>query len=302
MNEHALLVFGGGGQLGRALSETKPPSGWRIVPLNRGEADITEVKSVTHAIAALRPAAVVNAAAYTAVDKAEAETEAAFGINRDGAAIVARASAAAHVPLIHISTDYVFDGHGTRPWREDDATAPLGVYGASKAAGEEQVRGAAAHHVILRTSWVFGVEGANFVKTMLRLGAERPELRVVDDQTGRPTYAGDLARMITTIAARLADEPPSDAFGTFHAAGGGAVTWFEFAQAIFADAKRRGGPSPTVSPIPTTAYPTPAKRPANSVLDCAKLEAVFGIRPRPWRDGLNECLDRLIGSANPAQP
>ena len=294
MNARCLLVLGGAGQLGQALAETPPPTGWRIVTLTRAEADIVQADSIARAIATHGPAAVVNAAAYTAVDKAESESDAAFRINRDGAAIVARAAAASNLPVIHLSTDYVFDGRAERPWRENDPIAPLGIYGASKAAGEEALRQATERHVILRTSWVFGTHGQNFVKTMLRLGAERPELRIIDDQIGRPTYAGDLAQIIGAIAARLCDKAPAEAYGTFHVAGQGAISWFGFAQAIFAEARRRGGPHPALAPIPTSQYPTAAKRPANSVLDCARLKAVYDIQPRPWRAGLVECLDRLL--------
>ena len=297
MSGNRLLVLGGEGQLGRALAECPPPAGWRIVTLGRGKADITQADSIARAISVHRPAAVVNAAAYTAVDKAESESESAFRINRDGAAIVAQAAAAAKLPLIHVSTDYVFDGTPGAAWREDDAIAPLSVYGASKAAGEAAIRQAGGQHVILRTSWVFGIHGQNFVKTMLRLGAERPELRIIDDQFGRPTYAGDLARAITAIAARLRATPPAQGFGTFHFAGAGPVSWFAFAEAIFAEAQRRGGAHPALVAIPTSQYPTPAKRPANSVLDCSKLERVYDIQPRPWRDGLGECLDRLLRPA-----
>lgn len=297
MSPQRLLVFGGDGQLGRALAETSPPAGWTIVTLGRADADITHADSIARAIAAQGASAVVNAAAYTAVDKAESEAEAAFRINCDGAAVVARAAAAANLPVIHVSTDYVFDGRAERPWREDDPIAPLGIYGASKAAGEEAVREAAARHVILRTSWVFGVHGNNFMKTMLRLGAERPELRIINDQIGRPTFAGDLAQAIVAIAARTVGTAPPGAYGTFHVAGEGAISWFAFAREIFAQAHRRGGPNPALVPIPASEYPTPAKRPANSVLDCGKLQAVYDIHPRPWHAGLGECLDRLLRSA-----
>ena len=294
MSAQRLLVFGGGGQLGQALAETPPPADWQIVTLPRALADITQADSVAQAIAAYDPAVIVNAAAYTAVDKAESDADAAFRLNRDGAGIVAQAAAAAKRPIIHISTDYVFDGGAGRPWREDDPTAPLGVYGASKLAGETAVRQAAERHVILRTSWLFGVHGQNFVKTMLRLGAERPELRIIDDQVGRPTYAGDLAQGIVAIAAQISGRANKEGSGTFHFAGEGAVSWFGFAQAIFAEAHRRDGPNPSLVAIPTSQYPTPAKRPANSVLDCDRLESTYDIRPRPWRVGLGECLDRLL--------
>jgi dTDP-4-dehydrorhamnose reductase len=228
----------------------------------------------------------VNCTAYTAVDKAESEAELAFAVNATAPEQMARVCAAQGVPLVHISTDYVFDGSGDRPWREDDLTAPLGVYGRSKLAGETAVAEQLDRHVILRTSWVFSAHGANFVKTMRRLGATRPELTVVDDQRGGPTAAADIAEAILTIAERIRDG--STAWGTYHYSGGPATTWCGFAKAILADV-----PAVTVRPIPTSAYPTPARRPLNSVLDCAKIERAFGIAQPDWRPALEAVLARL---------
>lgn len=298
MSDKTLLTFGGDGQLGRALAKAVAPSGWRIVSLARAAADITDADQVIRAIAAHEPAVVVNAAAYTAVDKAENDSKAAFLINEYGAGIVARAASEAQAIPIHLSTDYVFDGQASRPWREDDPVAPLGVYGASKAAGEDAVRDAARRHLILRTSWLFGVDGNNFVKTMLRLGAERPALKIVADQVGRPTSAHDLADAILAIAAKLgAGVSTAKAYGTFHFANAGAVSWYDFAREIFAQAAKRGGPSPELAAIPTRDYPTPAQRPAYSVLDCDKLAGLYGIEPRPWQAALGDVLERLLPKA-----
>lgn len=298
MSDKTLLIFGGDGQLGRALAKANAPAGWRVVSLSRSTADITDADQVMRAIAAHEPAVVVNAAAYTAVDKAENDSVAAFLINEYGAGIVARAASEAQATVIHLSTDYVFEGQASRPWREDDPAQPLGVYGASKAAGEDAVRDAARRHVILRTSWLFGVEGNNFVKTMLRLGAERPALKIVADQVGRPTSAHDLADAILAVAAKLGGGvTTAKLYGTFHFANAGAVSWYDFAREIFAQAARRGGPSPELTAIPTSDYPTPAKRPAYSVLDCDKLAGLYGIEPRPWQAALGDVLDRLLPKA-----
>ncbi len=295
MSDKVCLLFGGDGQLGRALAKAVAPAGWRIVSLGRAAADITDADQIARAIDAHEPAVVVNAAAYTAVDKAESDRDDAFRINDIGAGIVARAASDAQATVIHLSTDYVFDGQASRPWREDDPIAPLGVYGASKAAGEDAVRDAARRHLILRTSWVFGVDGNNFVKTMLRLGAERPALKIVADQVGRPTSAHDLADAILAIAAKIGGGvSTAKAYGTFHFANAGAVSWHEFAREIFAQSAKRGGPSPALTAIPTSDYPTPAKRPAYSVLDCDKLAGLYGIEPRPWQAALGDVLDRLL--------
>lgn len=295
MTEQRVLVFGSAGQVGRALAEAAPPAGWKVIALPRQEADITEPTSVERAVKTHQPSYIVNAAAYTAVDKAESEQDVCTRINRDGAGIVARAAATAKVPLFHLSTDYVFDGTKAGPWNEDDAVAPLSVYGASKEAGEQEVRTCTLEHVIIRTSWIFGIHGNNFVKTMLRLAETRDELRIVADQHGRPTAAADIARALITLAVRLQTKPPQRPWGTFHFAGKRATTWFGFAEAIFDEAEQRGGPRPTVVPISTDGYPTAAKRPTNSVLDCSKIESTYGVIPQLWATGLADCLDRLIG-------
>jgi dTDP-4-dehydrorhamnose reductase len=224
---------------------------------------------------------VINAAAYTAVDRAESEQDLAFAINRDGARILAEACATIGLPFIHVSTDYVFDGTKRSPYVETDPVAPVSVYGQSKEAGERAVFEFCPHAMVFRTSWVFGIEGANFVKTMLRLGRERPLLRVVNDQFGCPTFADDLAHALISAAARY--EP-----GLYHLAGTGHTTWYGFAREIFA-----GHTTPDVEPITTADYPTPAKRPANSVLDCTKARTVLGVELPHWTDGLKRMMKEM---------
>ncbi len=265
-------VFGCGGQVGLALMRAGERRGVDLIGFDRAAADITDALAVRTVLAKAKAHLIINAAAYTAVDKAESDSERAFAINRDGVANLAGAG----LPLIHISTDYVFDGTKRGAYVESDPVAPLGVYGRSKAEGEV----AAAVAVILRTAWVYGFEGTNFVKTMLRLGAERDVLRVVDDQRGSPTFADDLAEAILSIAARPVP-------GIYHLAGAGEASWFEVAQAIFA-----GRPGPRLEAISTGDYPTAAARPANSVLDCSKAKAIFGVELPHWNDGLNRMLQR----------
>lgn len=237
-------------------------------------------------------AAVVNCAAYTAVDCAESECERAFAINYEGASIVARAAAARGLPLIHISTDYVYAGTGESAHREDEPVAPVNVYGASKAAGDAAVIAANPAHLLLRVSWVFGVHGSNFVKTMLRLGRERSELPIVDDRVGSPTAASDIAAAILTMAG-AACRMGFSAWGVYHYAGAPDATWYAFAQEIFRRAK---GPAPHLVPILSRDYPTPAKRPINSTLDCSKVHRNFGILQPDWRRSLSQVL-LTIGEA-----
>jgi dTDP-4-dehydrorhamnose reductase len=287
-----VLVFGAGGQLGRELLRR---AGDAAVGLNHAAADITDAAAVRQAIAEHAPSALVNAAGYTAVDQAEAESVAAFRANRDGAGILAETAASANVPLIHVSTDYVFDGRKQTPYREDDPVAPLNVYGRSKEAGERLVRDAAPRHIILRTSWVYSPHGTNFVRTMLRLGSERRELSIVGDQTGCPTSAADLAEAILSILA-ASGAPGFNAWGTYHYCGKDVVTWLRFAGLIFAETARRGHQVPRLVPTTTAAFAAKAIRPEYSVLSTAKLAATFGIAPRPLQDSLRECLDVLLGS------
>jgi dTDP-4-dehydrorhamnose reductase len=281
-----LLILGAGGQVGRALGAR---AGDAARGLARADCDITDRGAVAQALSAPGLSAVVNCAAYTAVDRAESEQERAFAVNADGAGIVARAAAERGLPLLHLSTDYVYAGTGTAPYREDQPIAPVNVYGASKAAGDAAVAAATPAHLILRVSWVFGVHGANFVKTMLRLARERCELRVVDDQTGGPTEAGDIADAIMLMAAR--SRQPGFAFwGTYHFAGRPSTTWHGFARAIFARAAK---PVPRLVPIKSRDYPTPAVRPLNSMLECGRIRRVFGIDRPDWRRSLARVMADL---------
>lgn len=297
MNSGPVLIVGQSGQVAKALMRAAWPS--NLVPVARGRdsLDLSDDEEATKAVTAGRWAAVVNAAAYTAVDKAESEPQAAFMVNAVGPANLARACAQVGVPLVHISTDYVFDGRKAGAYVETDPVSPLSVYGASKNAGELAVREYLADHVILRTSWVFSETGQNFVKTMLRLGTEREIISVVDDQHGRPTAAVDIAGAIVSIVEQVVGGK-SDGFGTFHFAGAMATTWSRFADDIFSLARDRGyQTAPTIRPIPSSDYPTAAERPARSVLDTSKISAVYGIQPRPWILGLGEVLDQLVGKS-----
>lgn len=284
-----ILLVGPKGQLGTALLERAPRRDIEVLPLSRSDADLEKPPEIAAAIAAAPGFDfLVNAAAYTAVDRAEAEEDRARAVNALAPRDMARAAAARDVPILHVSTDYVFDGKKRGAYVEDDATAPVSAYGRTKLEGEEAVRAAHPRHLILRTSWVFSATGGNFVKTMLRLGAEREVLRVVDDQVGRPTFAGDLADTILTLTKAMAPvaDVADDRWGTYHVAGEGPATWHGFAQEIFARTPVRA----RLEPIPSSSYPTPARRPANSVLDCAKVERRFGLRMRPWTAGLDETL------------
>ncbi|HYD64532.1 dTDP-4-dehydrorhamnose reductase [Azospirillum sp.] len=292
-----LLVTGAAGQVGAEFRRQPGLRAFRLNALDRAALDIGDAEAVSAAVATIRPDVVVNAAAYTAVDKAESEPERAFAVNRDGAAHLARACAARGVPLIHISTDYVFDGAKDGPWREDDPIGPLGAYGASKAAGEAAVRESWDRHVIVRASWIYGALGPNFVRTMLRLGATRDRLTVVDDQWGRPTEAGNLAAALLTVAGRVIDGG-SGAYGTFHYSGGGEPTsWHGFARAVFDRVAARGGRVPEVAAIPSRDYPSPIRRPANSVLDTTRFQAAFGVAAPPWRESLRGVLAELLTPA-----
>jgi len=295
----ARLVLGRTGQLARALAEAGPAD-MNIAFAGREECDLEAPDAVTAAIARHAPDAVINAAAYTAVDRAETEPELAYRVNAMAVAAAARACTEAGAALVHPSTDYVFDGVRSGGYCETNPTGPLNVYGASKLAGEEAARSGCPRTVILRTSWVFSPWGRNFVTTMLRLGATRARIRVVADQLGKPTSALDLAEACLT-ALRIAMPAPADApvWGLYHYAGSRACSWAEFAEGIFAAAHRRHGtPIPLVEPISSREYPTPALRPASSVLDCGKFEAAFGLRCVPWQDALVPVIDRIA----PAMP
>jgi dTDP-4-dehydrorhamnose reductase len=286
-----LLVLGARGQVGHELCRLGLPAGYLIAGFDRDRVDITRRQAVFEAMARERPDIVINAAAYTAVDRAESEAEAAWAGNCTGPANLAAACADVGISLIHISTDYVFDGTKSGAYLEDDPVAPLGVYGASKEAGDRAVRDRLASHVILRTAWVYSVHGHNFVRTMLRLADQHPVLRVVADQTGSPTSAAEIARAIAAIVQQLS--AGSRRWGTYNFAGAGSVTWHGFAEAIFEEAAAWRGPPPRVAAITTADYPTPARRPVNSVLDCGKISETFGIVPRFWREALAEVIREI---------
>ncbi len=289
-----LLVFGAAGQVGRALVEAGPEHGWHVRGLARDAVDICDAESVKEAIAATAPDAVVNAAAYTAVDKAESEGELAQRVNGDAPGIIAAAAAETGIPIVHLSTDYVFDGASRVPYKEADPVGPLGVYGRTKRAGEIAAYKAGGRCVILRTSWVFAPWGNNFVRTMLHHAALKPELRVVDDQRGAPTPATDIAATILKILPRLAEASGKTGTGLFHYQGRPPVTWAAFAEAILDEAALLGHPRPPVVRISTADWPTAAVRPASSVLDCARISRDYDITPPDWRPALARAVRELL--------
>ena len=289
-----ILVFGGGGQLGRALAEAGPTRATEAVVtvLDQSTADITNADDLKRMFEKFRPAVVINAAAYTAVDAAESDEAMAFLGNAMGPHQLALACAAAHIPLLHVSTDYVFSGTGEVPWTPADPVAPLNAYGRSKLAGEWAVQAAHRDSYIFRTSWVFSPWGNNFVKSMLRLGASRDELAIVSDQHGCPTYALDLAAALLKISAGLLDGH-SFTPGIYHFTNSGVTTWFDFADAVFEIAARSGYVRPRLRPIATSQYPTPATRPQWSALDCSQTTRHFDLAIPSWRDALQRCMERL---------
>jgi dTDP-4-dehydrorhamnose reductase len=286
-----ILIAGITGQLGQELQRALAGAG-QITGCGRDTLDLAQPETIRRVMREVKPDLVVNAGAHTAVDKAESEPELATAINATGPGILAEEAHKLGATLIHISTDYVFDGIISRPYLETDPTNPLGVYGKSKLAGEEAIRAVGGHSVILRTAWVYGAFGkSNFVKTMLRLGAERQEIRVVTDQVGSPTWTGDLAGAIGQLISRMSPEIS----GTYHCTNSGVASWYDFAVAIFEEARLLGFPLKVerVIPISTAEYPTPARRPAYSVLSCAKITAVLGTYPPHWRSGLRKMLADL---------
>lgn len=294
MRDARILVTGGNGQLATALAVS---GGSAVHRVGRPDFDFDRPESIGETLRAAAPWLVVNAAAYTAVDAAETDQDAAWRANRDGPAELARLCAQAGIPLIHVSTDYVYDGAKGAPYVEADPVRPQGVYGASKLAGEQAVLDACPHAVVLRTSWVFAPAGKNFVRTMLNAGRVRDRLTVVADQKGCPTSAPDLAAAILAMSRRIADGWQPGFAGVFHAAGSGWTTWHGLACSVFEAAARHGGPRPEVAPIATADWPTPAKRPADSRLDCAKLAAVFDVRLPDWREGLGRTVDAIFAEA-----
>lgn len=283
----SILLLGSCGQLGQELQQ-ELASCEDVVAIGRTQVDLAQPERIRQVMAEIQPKLVINAAAYTAVDQAEAEPELAIAINATAPGILAQEAQRLGAFLIHISTDYVFDGRQSYPYQETAPTNPLNVYGQSKLAGEAAIRAAACRHIILRTAWVYGTHGkGNFVKTMLRLGAQRDEVRVVADQVGSPTWSGDLAQAI----AQLIPLTP-DLTGTYHYTNSGVASWYDFAIAIFEEAKSFGFPLKVqrVTPITTADYPTPAQRPAYSVLSCARIAAALGNHPPHWRQSLRQML------------
>jgi len=290
-----LLITGAHGQLGSEL--VRHGGGHTLLAVDHDHLDICDSQAVSALCDAFHPEAIINAAAYTAVDRAESDSTRAFAVNRDGPKNLAVVAEAAGIPLIHISTDYVFDGSKQGAYDEHDPVAPLGVYGESKLAGEQAVQQHCSRHVILRTSWVFSAHGNNFVKTMLKLGADREQLAVVADQAGCPTAASELARAIYAV---LETEMVAASWGIYHCCQPDPTTWFGFAKAVFDTASDQGMylRLNNLNAITTRDYPTPAKRPANSVMDCSKFEEAFSFQIRSWQDSLEEVVRALHAQKN----
>ncbi|WP_424139400.1 dTDP-4-dehydrorhamnose reductase [Roseomonas chloroacetimidivorans] len=291
-----ILVAGRTGQLALELLDRLPGDGHEVVAQEAPELDLTDPASIARAVNASAPDAIVNAAAYTAVDKAESQRDLAFAVNATGAGLLAEAAAARGLPFVHISTDYVFPGDGGAPYAEDAPTGPIGVYGESKLEGERVVMAANPRSAVIRTAWVCSPHGTNFLKTMLRVGQERETVSVVADQHGAPTFAAELADAIARMLPRLTNASAGDeAFGLFHLTGAPHATWHDFAAAIFEGAAARGLRTPQLRAITTAEYPTPARRPADGRLDCGRIARIHGIQPADWRRSLSVCLDILIG-------
>lgn len=288
-----VLITGAKGQVGAELIKTAPTD-FTVIGLGSEQLDITDQQGIQSVMADYKPNLIINAAAYTAVDKAESDADTAFAVNEQGVAYLAQAASAANISLFHISTDYVFAGTAHSPYKETDPVNPQSVYGASKLAGEQVLASTLKKHIILRTSWVFGATGNNFVKTMLRLGKERDELSVVADQHGCPTSARSIAKVLWQLAQLYVDEG-SLAWGIYHFSNSPACTWYDFANEIFAQAVTAGllDKQPTLHPITSTEYPTPAQRPAWSVLDCHKIDNLLSIKHENWQDQLNNLLEEL---------
>lgn len=287
-----ILVTGGAGQVGLELARVTWPDDVRLHMPTRAELDLGDAEAVRALFARVPFKAVINSGAYTAVDKAETEVASAFAANAMGPAILAEVTKAAGIPLVQVSTDYVFDGSGEADYAETDPVGPLGVYGASKLAGEVAVRTGNPRSVVMRTAWVLSPHRANFLKTMLRLAADRPTLRVVDDQTGCPTSAKDIAEALADITLKMIADPEAPT-GVYHFVNAGSTSWAGLAREIFAQSASRGGPSAGVEGITTAEYPTPARRPSNSRLSTFKITRDYGITPRPWKDAVAEIVAEL---------
>ncbi|MEL6859692.1 MAG: dTDP-4-dehydrorhamnose reductase [Pseudomonadota bacterium] len=289
-----VLVSGRSGQVGSAISEAEKPTGIEFSILGRPQLDITKSDSIETAFKQVRPDLVINAAAYTAVDSAESDAENAERLNAEAAGLLAAAAAVDDIPIIHLSTDYVFDGTKTSPYNERDPVAPLGVYGRSKLAGEQKVASANPQHLILRTAWVYSVFGSNFVKTMLRVAQSRNELGVVADQIGNPTSAHDIASCLIAIVSQYRNARQDFKPGTYHMTGAGSASWADFAEFIFEVSSECNGPTAKINRITSEEWPTPVTRPENSRLDCSKLQQTFGLALPDWRESTRTCIQRLI--------
>jgi dTDP-4-dehydrorhamnose reductase len=285
MPKAPILLTGGTGQVGQAVLLRAAKRGLDIVAPSRAQLDLTNAKSIAEMVASRPWSAVLNCAAYTAVDRAETDAELAEQVNAVAPAILAAETATRDIPIIHVSTDYVFDGASGAPYTEEDAVNPLGVYGRTKEVGESAVRTRNPRHAIIRTAWVVSAGGANFVNTMIRLAAERPEVSVVDDQIGCPSSALDIAEALLVVAEQLHEQS-----GTWHFVNSGDASWYDLAARIFANMDRRGLPTPVLKAIPSSQYPTPAKRPSNSRLCTAAIQRDFGIKPRHWHEAIDAIL------------
>jgi dTDP-4-dehydrorhamnose reductase len=292
MSGQPIAVIGASGQVARALARQADQRGVAVAVGGRPHVDLTDAGSIAAFLETVAPRIVINAAAYTAVDKAETEVDTARALNVEGPRHLASWCAARRVPLIHMSTDFVFDGGKRTPYREDDARHPLSVYGRTKSAGEDAVRCVLDQHIIVRTAWVYSADGHNFLKTMLRLGAERDVVRVVADQHGTPTSADDIAGPLLDVAAAVSSDAHAP-WGTYHLVAGGETTWHGFAAEIFARTADAGLKVPKLEAITTAEYPLPAVRPAYGVLDTAKIHETFGIRLPPWQKGVADCVRQL---------
>lgn len=294
MPDLRVLVAGARGQVARALVQSAPASGLHVTALGRPELDLADPASIAAACRRIRPDLVINAAAHTAVDQAETDEAAAFALNAEGAGMLAAEAAKCGAPILHLSTDYVFNGEKTSPYYESDPVAPLGVYGRSKLAGEQAVAAANPRHLIFRTAWVYSPTGKNFVKTMLRVAEVREEITVVHDQIGNPTSANDIAGALWRVASRILADPASFTPGIYHMTATGEATWAEFAEEILRVSAALGGPAARVKRITTAEYPTPAKRPANSRLDCSKLSRDCGVILPHWQESTRACVEQLV--------
>jgi dTDP-4-dehydrorhamnose reductase len=293
MDRRPVLVIGAAGQVARALARSPLLGDRPLVCHGRPQCDITDPVALTAIFAAINPAVVVNAAAYTAVDQAENDRATAFATNAEGPKRLALLCRDYGVPLVHLSSDYVFDGIQRTPYRETDPVAPIGAYGASKAAGEAAIRNTYFRHIILRTAWVYSADGHNFLKSMLRLCAERPEIAIVDDQRGTPTWAQAIAQVIVDLIPQLLSKEVDSVWGTYHLTNSGETTWFGFASEIFRLIGKEGLPTPRLRAIASTEYPTTVKRPAYSVLDNNKIDKIFGIHLPEWQASLSTCIASL---------